>query len=131
MYKPPVTQESSEFVELFNRGDKTVNLSDWVLTGGIDFTFPPNTKLKAGEYLVVAADAGLLRSIHGNINVLGNFAGKLNNEGDLLRLLDEQGNLVNEVDYKPGGDWPMLAHGGGFTPYQAARWAPKRPVAPR
>ncbi len=115
MYKPPVTQESSEFVELFNRGDKSVDLSDWVLTGGIDFIFPPNTRLKAGDYLVIAADAGLLRSVHGNINVLGNFAGKLNNEGDLLRLLDAKGNLVNEVDYRPGGDWPVLAHGGGSS----------------
>ena len=71
MYKPPDTQGNGEFVELFNRGKQTVNLTDWVLTGGIDFTFPPGTKLRPGEYLVIAADAGLLRSLHGVINVLG------------------------------------------------------------
>ena len=115
MYKPPDTQGNGEFVELFNRGKQTVNLTDWVLTGGIDFTFPPGTKLRPGEYLVIAADAGLLRSLHGAINVLGNFHGKLSNDGDLLRLLDEKGNLVNEVDYQTGGDWPELAHGRGSS----------------
>lgn len=126
MYKPPVTQESSEFVELFNRGEKPVDLTDWSLTGGIDYTFPAGTKLKAGDYLVVAADAGLLRSIHGNINVLGNFSGKLNNDGDLLRLLDARGNLVNEVDYRPGGDWPVLAHGGGSSMELINPWMDNR-----
>ena len=115
MYKPPDTQGKGEYVELFNRGKQTVNLSDWVLTGGIDFIFPPNTKLKAGEYLVIAADAGLLRSFHGAINVLGNFTGKLSNDGDLLRLLDEKGNLVDVVDYETGGDWPELAAGRGSS----------------
>ncbi len=115
MYKPPDTQGNGEFVELFNRGKKTVNLSDWVVTGGIDFTFPSNTRLKAGEYIVVAADAGLLRSFHGAINVLGNFHGKLSNDGDVLRLLDEKGNLADEVDYETGGDWPELAHGRGSS----------------
>lgn len=115
MYKPPDTQGKGEYVELFNRGKQTVNLSDWVLTGGIDFIFPPNTKLKGGEYLVIAADAGLLRSFHGAISVLGNFSGKLSNEGDQLRLLDEKGNLVDEVDYQTGGDWPELAAGRGSS----------------
>ena len=115
MYKPPDTQGKGEYVELLNRGTKTVNLNDWVLTGGIDFIFPPNTKLKAGEYLVIAADAGLLRSFHGAINVLGNFTGKLSNDGDHLRLLDDRGNLVDEVDYETGGDWPELAAGRGSS----------------
>ena len=115
MYKPPDTQGKGEYVELFNRGKQTVNLNEWVLTGGIDFIFPPNTKLKAGDYLVIAADAGLLRSFHGAINVLGNFTGKLSNDGDHLRLLDAKGNLVDEVDYETGGDWPELAAGRGSS----------------
>ncbi|NBU10337.1 MAG: hypothetical protein EBS84_15185 [Proteobacteria bacterium] len=115
MYKPPETQGNGEFIELLNRGKQTVDLSDWVLTGGIDFIFPRGVKLKPGELIVVAADAGLLRSIHGNINVLGNFSGKLSNGGEMLRLLDTRGNLVNEVDYQAGGDWPELAHGRGSS----------------
>jgi hypothetical protein len=115
MYKPAETQGKVEFVELFNRGKSTVNLSGWALHGGINFRFPERQKLRPGEYLVVAADAGLLRAVHGDINVIGNFEGRLSNDGDLLRLEDEKGNLVNEVDYKPGGDWPELAHGGGSS----------------
>ncbi|MBI3878126.1 MAG: lamin tail domain-containing protein [Verrucomicrobia bacterium] len=115
MYKPPVTQESSEFVELFNRGKSIVNLTDWALHGGITFKFTEDTKMKPGDYLVVAANASLLRAIHGNINVLGDFKGKLANDGELLRLEDDKGNLVNEVDYRAGGDWPVLAHGGGSS----------------
>ena len=115
MYKTPATQKGSEFVELYNRGDKAVDLDGWAIHGGITFAFDSETKLKPKGFIVIAADAALLRGTHGNINAVGNFTGKLNNSGDLLRLTDKFGNLVNQVDYRPGGDWPVLAHGGGSS----------------
>jgi len=115
MYKPPSTQGKGEFVELLNRGKSTVNLAGWSLHGGINFKFPERLRLRPGEFLVIAADAALMRAVHGAINVIGDFEGKLSNEGDLLRLEDAEGNLADEVDYKGGGDWPDLAHGGGSS----------------
>jgi len=43
-----------QFIELYNRGSNAVSLADWQFTSGITFTFPTNTSLAAGGYLVVA-----------------------------------------------------------------------------
>ena len=46
-------------------------------------------------------------------NVAGEFAGDLSDSGETIRLTDAMGNLVDEVRYRPGGNWPQLAAGGG------------------
>ena len=50
-------EKSYDWVELFNDGKKTVDLSGWFLSDGKKnlqkFTFPKGTKLKAGAYLTV------------------------------------------------------------------------------
>ena len=46
-----------DWVELYNNGDRTENLSGWGFTDSkkdlYKFTFPDGAKLKAGEYLVI------------------------------------------------------------------------------
>lgn len=58
--------DRSEFIELYNPGSESVDLTGWVLTdiddsgrcGGSNlWEFPPGTTLDAGGYLVVAKDA--------------------------------------------------------------------------
>ena len=115
MFAPPYTQKESEFIELHNRGRSAVSLTGWHFTDGVEFTFPKASKIAAGGYLVIAGDESFLRGMHGNINAIGNFEGKLNNRGDLVRLVDQHGNLVSQVDYKFGGDWPVIAHNGGSS----------------
>ena len=114
-FAPPHTLKKLSFVELFNRGRVTVDLTDWSFTDGIHFVFPRGTRLAPGEFLAVAADASRLRAAHGNIPVIGNFQGKPGHDGDLMRLADERGNLVNQVDFHVGGDWPGWTHSGGSS----------------
>src|SRR6266576_1422627 len=54
MYHPNSTNVLEEWIELHNNGPTNVNLSGWQITRGIAFTFPTNTVLAAGGYLVVA-----------------------------------------------------------------------------
>ena len=49
------------------------------------------------------------------ITVLGDWSGTLRKSGDWIRIMDNAGNLVDEVDYRPGGDWPLLAAGQGSS----------------
>src|SRR2546421_8567097 len=56
MYHPASTNLLEQWVELYNPGTNAVDLTNWKFSNGIDFTFPTNTVLKAGGYLVVAAD---------------------------------------------------------------------------
>ena len=115
MYDAPSDHVSAEFIELYNRGNETVDLSGWEFTDGIRFEFPPGTTMAPGQFLVVAADADHIRKTYGAIRVLGNWSGGLADRGELLRLEDRFGHLVDEVDYLPEGDWPNRADGDGSS----------------
>ena len=115
MYDPPKSAATPEYIELFNRGKSSVDLSDWQLTDAVHFKFPRGTQIPAQGFLVIASDAARMKQIYGAIPAIGNFSGKLHNLGDLVRLIDQRGNLVNQVDFKAGGDWPTLAKGGGSS----------------
>src|SRR6266567_1636323 len=55
-YNPEVKTEHVEFVELFNAGSDTVDMSGWYFSDGVNFTFPAGTVLPTSGYVVVAQD---------------------------------------------------------------------------
>src|SRR2546422_1902767 len=73
MYHPDADNSSLEWVELYNQMSVDIELSNWRIEGGIDFRFPTNTILAAGNYLVVAADPAALQTARGVTNVFGPF----------------------------------------------------------
>lgn len=116
LYQPPsILTNGAPFIELFNRGKVPVDLSGWKFTEGVQFAFPAGATIGPGEYVVVTGDTNRFRSAYGDVGVAGQYEGKLSHKGELLRLVDRAGNLVNEVDYKTGGDWPELANGLGSS----------------
>ncbi len=115
LYDPPSGEPTAEFVELYNRGTASVDVSGWRFVEGIDFTIPAGASIPANGYLVVAADATWMQDTYGDIPVVGDFTGHLTNDGERVRLVDAWGNLVNQADYRPGGNWPDLAAGGGSS----------------
>src|SRR5450756_54401 len=89
MYDSILHDDNDEYVELYNRGAHTVDLSQWRFTDGISYTFPNNTLLAAGGYLVVAKNAAHLLTNYPNLNsanTLGDYGGALANGGDHLAL---------------------------------------------
>jgi Lamin Tail Domain/CotH kinase protein len=116
MYDPPaVLTNASQFIELFNRGESAVDLSGWQFEEGVYFKFPPGAEIPGRGYLVMAEDTNGMRAAYGDLPVIGEFRGKLSHHGELIRLVDRWGNLVNQVDYRSGGDWPELAAGNGSS----------------
>ncbi|MDE0820350.1 MAG: lamin tail domain-containing protein, partial [Opitutales bacterium] len=115
MMDPPSDQNSTEFIELHNKGDKLVSLGGWKFTHGVNFTFPSDTMIEPGNYLVVAHDKDRIKKVYGDIPVIGNYSGGLANAGEYLRLEDNQGNLVDSVHYQVQGDWPDWTNGGGSS----------------
>lgn len=125
MYSGPVqqVQQSPEsWVELFNRGSNTVDLTGWALGGGIGFSFAPGTTLGAGGYLVVANDVAYMQSNYPSIPVVGPAAGKLAHEDSVI-LTDAAGNIANQVNYYNSGRWPSYADGGGSSLELRNPWA--------
>src|ERR1051326_8952746 len=101
------------WIELFNRGNQTVDLTGWELDKGIHFAFQPGTTLAPGSYLVVTGDTNYLRSVYPTLPILGNFTNQLSHHSDLIALVDALKNPANEVRYYDDGRWPEYADGGG------------------
>ena len=105
--------EAEEFVELQNTGTTSVDLTDWLLDGGVTFLFPSSVSIPPGGFVVVAQNAAHLESLYGITGVLGDFAGRLSNDGELLRLQNARGDIIDQVDYRDGAPWPENADGLG------------------
>jgi hypothetical protein len=142
MYHPPDiggTNDNSldEFVEMYNGTGSAVSLQNtngtWRLNGGVDFIFPTNLTLAAGEYLLVAsfnpatnaAQLAAFKSLYGitdsNLRILGPYNGKLANNSDRLALERPQHPdatndtvnwvIVDEVLYADQSPWPCGSDG--------------------
>ena len=115
MYHPITEDNRDEYLELYNRGTQTVDLSSWSLSNAVNFVFSPGVELGPGEYLVVAKDAAHIQAKYGISNVIGNYEGVLANDGESIRLRDEYDNIVDVVRYYDGGAWPDAADGEGSS----------------
>ena len=143
MYHPLSGNSDDEYLELYNRGTNTVNLGLWRLSEGVSFTFPANTLLPPGGYLVVARNTLRLLSLYPHLtsaNTVGNFSGSLADGGERLALAMPEVEIttngpstnyivVNEVTYGDGGRWGQWADGGGSSleltdPHSDNRLAP-------
>jgi hypothetical protein len=152
MYHPPDVlangaywnNSEDEFVELHNISGTTVNLYDishptnrWKLDKAIEFTFPMNTSIPAGGYVLVVnfdpvadpAQLSAFRSKYGvnaAMPIFGSYSGSLDNSGEDLGLYmpdtpetisDDAGKvfyvLVDRVRYSDTTPWPEAADGIG------------------
>lgn len=115
MYHPATNEPALEWVELYNQMAVDVDLTGWRLADGIAYTFPNNTVIKGGGYLVVALSPGALESMAEITNVFGPFTGRLSNAGEKLELRDLNNRLMDEVSYGTDGHWPAGADGAGIS----------------
>jgi hypothetical protein len=113
----PIVERDEEWVELFNKGTEEVDLTGWSIDGSVDLAFPADTKIPAGDFLLVAKDAAALTAKYPALagKVIGDFRNRLNNGNGLIRLEDAVENPVDEVHYHEGGRWPELADGNGSS----------------
>jgi hypothetical protein len=144
MYHPPNLGTNDnlvdEFIELWNITATNVPLyhlayptNAWRLRGGVDFDFPTNLTLSAGQALLLVsfsptntAQLASFRSKYNvgtNISILGPYVGKLNNDADTVKILmPDNPNLTevpyvlaDQVDYQDQLPWVMVTDGTGFS----------------
>ncbi len=98
-----------EFFEIYNAEATSVDISGYVISQGIDFTFWPGTTIAAGEYIIVAYDS---TSYTGNgYQVFQWLSGGLSNNGETLELSDAFGNVVDAVPFDDASPWPTSPDG--------------------
>ena len=169
MYHPPDagTNDNTldEFIEVLNITGSPVDLFDslastntWQLKGGVDFVFPTNLALPAGQFLLLVnfsptnaaqSNAFCARyAVPAGVSLLGPYGGKLNNGSDdvelkkpvLLHGTNAAWVLVDEVEYSRQAPWPCGTDGTGASLQRQvpinfgndpANWAAAAPTAGR
>jgi len=112
--RPDVKTSPLEFVELFNAGDTEMDLSGWYFTDGIEYTFPADTTLAAGGYVVIAENEAAAEAAF-SIDAIGSFTGQLANDGERIVLRDALGLKRDEVEYGLGFPWPTTGDAPGYS----------------
>ncbi len=128
MYHPgePTAEEAAdvsedhddfEFVEVMNISDEDVSLVGASFSNGIDYIFPKNASLKAGERAVIVKNLGAFQKRYADskAKVLGLYDGGLKNSGEKLTLSDADDNVIASVSFKDSTPWPQSADGLGFS----------------
>ncbi len=116
-FSPQVSLPGAEFVELYNRSNKTINLLNWKLTDATNVlaTIPAYT-LAPGAFVILCAraDTATFRPF-GKVLGLPSFP-SLNDAGDDIKLLDNTGKLIDKISYttawyndpaKTAGGWSI------------------------
>ena len=98
---PAVQLPEVEFVEFYNRSNKTLNLEGWQLQDAStnSTAILSTSNLTPGEYILLckATDTTFLSS-YGNVMGTPNFP-SLNNSGDQLILKDSSGTIIDSLSY--------------------------------
>ena len=102
-YNSSPSKDTKDWVELYNAGNSTVNLKNWIISDGgpeTGYVFPVDFIFSPGMYIVVCRDAAAFRQFWPGItNITGDMGFGLSSSGDDINLYDADGNLVDFVSY--------------------------------
>lgn len=115
MYNPAGGTEALEWIELHNQMAIDMDVSEWRLTDGVNYTFPEGTIIPGHGYLVIASDPVALQAGTGFDDAAGPYIGQLGNSGESIRLRDKNDREMDRIDYRDEGDWPVGADGSGAS----------------
>ncbi|MCX5675610.1 MAG: lamin tail domain-containing protein, partial [Planctomycetota bacterium] len=113
-YAPDVKTEPAAFIELYNTGAASVDLTNWKFTDGVLFEFPGGTSIASHGYLVVAQNPATVLSRFGAA-AIGPWLGDLSDQGEKIVLRDAANNVADEVDYGLGFPWPTVGDPPGYS----------------
>jgi hypothetical protein len=107
-----------EFIELFNPGTASFDLTGVHFVQGIEFDFSTSsmTHLAAGARLLVVLNRAAFEYRYGTgLPIAGTYAGRLSNEGERVAVADADDKILFEITYTTMDPWPAAADGGGPT----------------
>jgi hypothetical protein len=102
-----------EFLELYNRSDKSISIDGWTLTDGSTIGEFDAAIILPGEYVIITAKSSTSAfASFGRVIGVTKFP-SLNNSGDGISLLDDEQNIIDVVNY--ASEWyrdPEKQQGG-------------------
>ncbi|MCK5740963.1 MAG: CotH kinase family protein, partial [Chlorobi bacterium] len=126
MYNSAESEDSKDWVELYNPGSSAIDISYWIFKDEDDnhqYVLPAGTEIEADSYLVLCRDSTAFSAVYSIDNFIGNFDFGLSND-DQVRLYDRSGKLIDSVDYSYIAPWPTACDGTGrsmelINPYRS------------
>lgn len=118
MYKAPDSNDTKDWIELYNPSDIQRDVSGWILKdedNAHTFTMPDNTFITPFGYLVIAEDSLAMRKRYPySFPLCGQFDYGFG-RGDMVRLYDKSGKITDSVRYERFSPWPIEADGAGAS----------------
>ncbi len=114
MYNPEGGADS-EFIELHNPTSYAIDVSGVSFSNGIEFVFPPRSRIAAGGHAVLVANREAFRARYPDAPIDGVYSGRLANGGEKLTLRDASGATILSIDFNDGDLWPVAPDGFGFS----------------
>ena len=110
---------ASDWIELFNCGQTTINLDGWYLSDSDrshKWTITGSVSLLPNNRLVLASNKSKFTAVYPGVkNVIGSFEFGLGTPSDSLRLYDSSNKLIVGLQYNSMAPWPTDANGTGKT----------------
>ena len=101
-FLPEPQTNQYEYIELANLTTNDVNLSNWRLSGAIDFAFLPGTMIPGcGRLLISETNSAAFGE-----TVLGPWQGRLDNAGETINLRQSDDTLIDHISYFDSDAWP-------------------------
>jgi hypothetical protein len=107
--------EAFEYIEVWNNGTATYDLSSVAFTRGVQFNFAnaSTDRLAANGYMLLVSDRLAFEKRFGTgLPVVGVFTGHLDNNGERLQLVDGT-NTIFDFTYGTSSPWPSAPDGNG------------------
>lgn len=116
MYNAPESgSDLTEYIELYNNGSSTVDLTGYSFSQGVTHTFTSGT-INPNEYFIITVNETELNNRYGIGTADAEWtSGGLNNGGEDIILLDASSNMVDIVDYDDASPWPTEPDGTGSS----------------
>ena len=107
-----------EFIELWNPGAFSFDLTGVHFTDGVEFDFTRGTlsSIPPGGRVLVVSNLAAFTKRYGTVHpVVGAYSGKFANNGEHVEISDANGNVLASFAYSDSGAWPSAADGGGAS----------------
>lgn len=106
MYDVPGADKGYEWVEIYNAGDTSVDVSGWWFfdgSGNHGFQNNAPVSLAPGAYAVIVDDPTKFNEMFGGVSalVLDSSSFSLKNTGEMIAIRDDEKNDIDTVSYSP------------------------------
>ena len=105
----------AEFIELYNRTNYPIDISNWKIFDLTSFASIPNYIIQPKEYLIITnpANESLFKSYGKTLAVP--FLVGLNNDADLVQLVNTKGEIMNQIKYDLTWYQSTVKANGGYS----------------